>query len=112
MSEDPIVRRGGDRGEARDAAWRLRAEGRTVNEIAERLAIAKSTAFRWVGHLPLDGSCEAAGERRTEASARRALHRADRRKQREDTEREARKAAAAWVAAPALRELLLIGAVL
>ncbi|KAB1911809.1 helix-turn-helix domain-containing protein [Micromonospora sp. AMSO31t] len=112
MSEDPVLGRRCDKDDLRAAAWRLRAEGRTVNEIAERLTIARSTAHRWVGHLPLDGSSEAATQRRIEADARRALHRVDRRKQREDAEREAREAAAGWVDAPALRELLLVGAAL
>ncbi|MET8906679.1 helix-turn-helix domain-containing protein [Micromonospora sp. NPDC004551] len=98
--------------ELRDAARRLRAEGHTVNQIAEQLTVAKSTAYRWVGHLPLDGSSEAAGRRRIEADARRAVHRAASRKQREDAEREVQDAAAAWVGAPALRELMLVGAVL
>jgi hypothetical protein len=94
------------------AAQRLRAEGCTVNEIADRLRIAKSTAYRWVGHLPLDGSSEAAVQRRLAADARRTARRVDRRERREEAEREARNRAAEWVGALALRELLLVGAVL
>jgi transposase len=93
-------------------AQQLRTEGHTVNEIAERLRVAKSTAYRWVGQLPLDDSSEAAVQRRRQADARRALDRADRRERREEAEREARNRAAEWVGAPALRELLLVGAVL
>ncbi|MFI7281548.1 helix-turn-helix domain-containing protein [Micromonospora chersina] len=52
---------------ARDAtraeAERLRAAGRSVNEIAEQLGVAKSTAYQWVRHLPLNPD-EAAARRR------------------------------------------------
>ncbi|MEU1685566.1 helix-turn-helix domain-containing protein [Micromonospora sp. NPDC005707] len=89
MSDDPSVRRRNLRDDLLSAAQRLRAEGRTVGEIADRLRIAKSTAYRWVGHLPLDGSSEAAVQRRLAAEARRAPHRADRRARREEAEREA-----------------------
>ncbi|MGR6317122.1 helix-turn-helix domain-containing protein [Micromonospora soli] len=47
----------------RAEAVRLRANGRSVNEIAGRLGVAKSTAYQWVKHLPLDPD-EAAAERR------------------------------------------------
>ena len=39
------------------------ADGRSVNEIAEQLGVAKSTAYQWVKHLPLDPD-DAAAERR------------------------------------------------
>ncbi|MFI7211097.1 helix-turn-helix domain-containing protein [Micromonospora maritima] len=51
--------RDGDRAEA----VRLRAAGRSVNQIAEQLGVAKSTAYQWVRHLPLDPD-DAAAERR------------------------------------------------
>jgi transposase-like protein len=39
----------------REKARRMRVERQlTVNEIAERLGIAKSTIFYWVGDLPID----------------------------------------------------------
>jgi hypothetical protein len=38
----------------REKALRLRAEQRlTIDEIAERLAISRTTAYHWVGHLPV-----------------------------------------------------------
>ncbi|NES26580.1 resolvase [Micromonospora terminaliae] len=112
MSDDRTARRRNLRDDLQRAAHRLREEGRTVNEIADGLGIAKSTAYRWVGHLPLDRSSAAAVERRHIADARRTVHRTERRKLREEVEREARKQGAEWVGAPALRELLLVGAVL
>ncbi|MEU1808533.1 hypothetical protein [Micromonospora aurantiaca (nom. illeg.)] len=51
----------------------VRDEGYTVNEIAERLVGATSTAFRSVGHIPLDAASDAAARRRRAAGARDAL---------------------------------------
>ncbi|MEV0002538.1 helix-turn-helix domain-containing protein [Micromonospora sp. NPDC050980] len=33
---------------------RLRAAGRSINQIAAQLGVAKSTAYQWVRHLPLN----------------------------------------------------------
>ncbi|MFE9652789.1 helix-turn-helix domain-containing protein [Micromonospora sp. NPDC006431] len=93
-------------------ALRLRADGHTVNEIAERLTVAKSTAYEWVRHLPLDSSSEVAAERQQAADARRMLSRAGRRKRREDAEREARGLAASGPGRRTCGKTLLIGAVL
>ncbi|MFJ6950402.1 resolvase [Micromonospora aurantiaca (nom. illeg.)] len=94
------------------AAHRLRDEGCTVDEIADRLSVAKSTAYRWVGHIPLDVSSEAAAQRRRVAGERRALSWAEKRTLREAAECEAQRRAAEWVGMLASRELLLVGAVL
>ncbi|QLQ39184.1 helix-turn-helix domain-containing protein [Micromonospora robiginosa] len=110
--QTPSSRTGGRDAGLKEAAGRLRDEGRTVNEIADRLGIAKSTAYRWVGHLPLDTSAEVAVQRRRVAAGRRATRWAERRTQREDAEREAQHRAAEWVGTLARRELLLVGAVL
>ncbi|WP_241825701.1 helix-turn-helix domain-containing protein [Micromonospora sp. CB01531] len=48
----------------RAEAVRLRAGGRSVNEIAQQLGVAKSTAYQWVKHLPLDPDDAAAQRRR------------------------------------------------
>ncbi|WBC10383.1 resolvase [Micromonospora sp. WMMA1947] len=113
MSDRPDAN--GDRGrraELKVAADRLREEGCTVGEIADRLGVAKSTAYRWVGHIPLDASSDSAAQRRRAAGARRALRWAGKRTLREAAECEARRRAADWVGALASRELLLVGAVL
>lgn len=34
-------------------AVRLRSQGCSVPAIAQRLGVAKSTAYRWSGHIPL-----------------------------------------------------------
>ncbi|NES14231.1 MULTISPECIES: helix-turn-helix domain-containing protein [Micromonospora] len=57
------TRRPRARDDLRAEAVRLRAHGRSVNQIAEQLGVAKSTAYQWVRHLPLDPD-EAAAERR------------------------------------------------
>ncbi|TYC22659.1 helix-turn-helix domain-containing protein [Micromonospora sp. MP36] len=106
------VRRRNAKDDLHAKALQLRADGHTVNEIAERLTVAKSTAYQWVKHLPLDSSSKVADQRQRAADARRMLSRARRREQREDAEREARNLAAEWAGAPDLRETLLIGAVL
>ncbi|SCF39033.1 Homeodomain-like domain-containing protein [Micromonospora marina] len=106
------TRRPRARDDARAEALRLRAVGRSVDEIAVRLGVAKSTAYRWVGHIPLDASSDAAAQRRRAAGARRALVWAGKRTLREAAECEARRRAADWVGALASRELLLVGAVL
>lgn len=55
------------RDDTRAEALRLRAAGRSVNQIAAQLGVAKSTAYQWVRHLPLDPD-DAAAERRREHS--------------------------------------------
>ncbi|WKU04089.1 helix-turn-helix domain-containing protein [Micromonospora sp. HUAS LYJ1] len=48
------------RDDLRAAAVALRGEGRSVGDIAARLGVAKSTAYLWVRHLPLDPDEEGA----------------------------------------------------
>ncbi|SCL37361.1 helix-turn-helix domain-containing protein [Micromonospora aurantiaca (nom. illeg.)] len=61
------TRRPRARDDTRAEALRLRAAGRSVNQIAAQLGVAKSTAYQWVRHLPLDPD-DAAAERRREHS--------------------------------------------
>ncbi|WBB77564.1 helix-turn-helix domain-containing protein [Micromonospora sp. WMMD882] len=95
----------------RAEAFALRAAGCSVNEIAQRVGVAKSTAYRWVGHLPLDGDAEAARQRRRAHSklmtdARWEGHRLAR----DVARRETVEAAASWVRELRHRELILVGA--
>jgi transposase len=48
----------------------LRRAGWSINDIAVRMGIAKSTAFNWVGHVPLDPDTERAREKRELAKKR------------------------------------------
>ncbi|MFJ6195095.1 resolvase [Micromonospora sp. NPDC092111] len=51
----------------RAEAVALRGQGCSVNDIATRLGVAKSTAYLWVKHLPLDPDDEVAERRRAHA---------------------------------------------
>lgn len=96
----------------RAEAVRLRADGRSVNQIAQQLGVAKSTAYQWVKHLPLDPDDAAAQRRRARAKlmtdARWSAHRAARAEAR--VPEHARGAAAVGVLDE--RDRLLLGAVL
>lgn len=96
----------------RGEAVRLRADGRSVNEIAQQLGVAKSTAYQWVKHLPLEPDGAAAERRRARSKlmtdARWSAHRAAR--DREQAAEQARGTAA--VGGLDERDLLLLGAVL
>ncbi|MCW3816333.1 helix-turn-helix domain-containing protein [Micromonospora sp. DR5-3] len=94
----------------RAEAVRLRADGRSVNEIAHQLGVAKSTAYQWVKHLPLDPDDAAAERRRARSKlmtdARWSAHREAR-----DAAQAAEQArGAAAVGALDERDLLLLGA--
>ncbi|MGC1210758.1 MAG: helix-turn-helix domain-containing protein [Micromonospora sp.] len=94
----------------RAEAVELRAEGRSVDDIARRLGVAKSTAYQWVKHLPLDRDDEAAARRRAHSrlmtDARWAAHRKAR-----DAAQAAEQARAAEVVGSLdERDLLLLGA--
>lgn len=93
----------------RSAAVELRAEGRSVNDIARQLGVAKSTAYQWVRHLPLDAD-SAVAERRREhpalmSEARWAAHREAR-----DAAQAAERARAAGVVGSLDERDLLLGA--
>ena len=97
--------------ELRAEAVRLRAEGRSVDDIARQLGVAKSTAYQWVKHLPLDPDDDAARQRRRAHSklmtdARWAAHR----EARDAAQAAERARAAAAVESLDERDLLLLGA--
>lgn len=109
--QDARVVPGDARSALRARACDLRRAGRTVPQIAAELVIAKSTAYQWVKHLPLDATAEQGAERRRRHSRRMT----DARWQPHRAERDARRAtvrgsAAAAVGALSDREVLLLGA--
>ncbi|WP_176737305.1 helix-turn-helix domain-containing protein [Micromonospora citrea] len=58
---------GGYRGplpELYERALSLRRDGCTVPEIARRVGVARSTAYQWVCHLPIDSDSDEARARR------------------------------------------------
>ncbi|MGN9889931.1 helix-turn-helix domain-containing protein [Micromonospora sp. L31] len=94
----------------RAEAVELRGQGCSVNDIAQRLGVAKSTAYQWVRHLPLDGSDEAAARRRAHSNAMTDARWAAHRAARDEAQAAAHRAAAGVVGALTERDLLLLGA--
>jgi transposase len=98
--------------ELRAEAIELRKNGCSVPDIARRLGVAKSTAFLWTRHLPLDPTPEHA-----EARVRQHMeHMREVRWEPHRRERDANRAAvneeqAAWVGTLSDREVILLGAV-
>jgi len=97
--------------ELRGRAVELRRTGRSVPEIAAELGVARSTAYQWVRHLPLDADPSAEARRRRAQSqrmteARWAPHRAAR----DAAVRDAHARAAERVGPLSARDLLIVGA--
>src|SRR6185436_2911437 len=94
--------------ELRERAVGLREEGWSVNDIALELGVARSTAWLWVRHLPLDRDSERARLKRAKGKqlteGRWAAHRVARDERRRAVAGEA----AAQVGELSERELLLI----
>ncbi|HWH01113.1 MAG TPA: helix-turn-helix domain-containing protein [Pilimelia sp.] len=99
-------------GERRARAVALRGAGWSVNDIADELGVARSTAFAWVGHLPLDRDTDRARAKRALAQRRAEARWGDYRRQRDARRAAAHAAAAAEVGVLSARELRLIGAVM
>lgn len=97
--------------ELRARAVELRGQGWSVNDIALELGVARSTAWLWVRHLPLDRDTERAKAKRAHAKLMTDA-RWDRSRAARDAQRLATSdAAAARVGLLSGRELLLLGAV-
>jgi hypothetical protein len=98
--------------ELRAEAIELRKDGCSVPDIARRLGVAKSTAFLWTRHLPLDPTPEHA-----EARLRRHMeHMREVRWEPHRRERDANRAAVheeqvSWVGDLSDREVILLGSV-
>ncbi|MEH0841734.1 helix-turn-helix domain-containing protein [Micromonospora sp. CPCC 205711] len=107
------TRRPRARDDLRAEAVALRGEGLSVGEIAGRLGVAKSTAYLWVRHLPLDRDGAAERERRRAHSkvmtdAQWGAHR----QARDAARAELAEFSSVWVSRLDGRELLLVGAAL
>jgi transposase len=104
------TRRPNAKDDLRARAIEMRGSGASVDDIAAELGVAKSTAFLWVRHLPMDRDRERAHERRDRAKARAKAQWAAFR-QRRDARRAAAHAAAAAAVGPLTdRDLLILGA--
>jgi transposase len=106
------TRRPNAKDELRAQAVRLRETGWSVTDIATELGVAKSTAYQWVKHLPLDPDSPQVQQRRARANELRAAKWADRRIAAAAGEDVLRERAGAWTGDLDLRELLLLGAVM
>jgi transposase-like protein len=62
------TRRPNAKDELRRQALELRAEGWSVNDLAGKLGVAKSTAYAWLKHLPLDPNSERASRKQAHAA--------------------------------------------
>lgn len=96
----------------RAEAVRMRAAGRSVNDIAAELGVSKSTAYLWVRHLPLDADLEAErARRRAHAKVMTDARWGEYRVARDELEKGIREKAAHWVGTLRERDLLIAGAV-
>jgi transposase len=98
------TRRPNAKDDVRSRAVELRGEGWSVNDIALELGVARSTAWQWVKHLPLDRDTHA--HAKLMAEARWATHRVARESRRDLI----LTSASAGVGRLSPRELLLVGA--
>ncbi|GIF08767.1 helix-turn-helix domain-containing protein [Actinoplanes siamensis] len=98
--------------EARHRAREMRAEGRTVPEIAAALGVSKSSAYLWTRDMPLDATPEEAAARRSRNSKNIAEARWKPYRQARDLERDATRARVSdWVGELTDREVILLGSV-
>jgi hypothetical protein len=96
----------------RAQALDLRQQGCSVPDIARRLGVAKSTAYIWTRHIPLDPTPAAAEKRRRQHMEHMRETRWEPHRKARDAERAAMNdIAAAGVGAPSEREIQLLGAV-
>jgi transposase len=104
------TRRPNAKDDVREEAIELRKQGWSVNDLAIRLGVAKSTAYLWVKHIPLDPDSDRAREKQEHAAkmvaGRWEAHRAER----DRREAEVRGGMAAELGQIDGRDLLLAGA--
>src|SRR5215470_9264493 len=94
----------------RSGALELRAAGWSVNDIALELGVARSTAWQWVKHLPLDRDSERARAKRAKGKQLTEGRWAEHRVERDQRHATIRAAASASVGELSERDLLLVGA--
>jgi transposase len=94
----------------RRQAVELRQQGWSVNDLAVRLGVAKSTAYAWVKHLPLDPSAERARLKQEHAALMAAGRWEAHRRDRDRDQAAAHAEAARAVGDLTERDLLLLGA--
>lgn len=105
------TRRPNAKDDLRARALELRGEGWSVNDIALELGVARSTAWLWVKHLPLDPDSERAKAKREHSKVMTDAQWDRHRAARDALRDRVRAAAAAEVGVLTGRELFLLGAI-
>jgi transposase len=106
------TRRPNAKDDLRQQAVELRNEGWSVKDVAERLGVAKSTAWTWVRHIPLDPDAERAQEKQAHAALMAAGRWEALRADRDRHEADERSQAVADVGEISDRDVLLGGALI
>jgi transposase len=104
------TRRPNAKDDLRTQAVELRAEGWSVNDLAAQLGVAKSTAYAWVKHIPLDRDAERARQKQAHSALMAAGRWDARREERDRSQASAHDRAAADVGDLSERDLLIVGA--
>jgi hypothetical protein len=104
------TRRPNAKDDLRSKAVQLRAEGWSVNDLAIELGVAKSTAYQWVRHLPLDLDTERARSKRKHSEAMTAARWEAHREERDSRQAAVHAVAAVDVGELSARDVLLLGA--
>lgn len=104
------TRRPNAKDDLRTRAIELRSDGWSVNDLATRLGVAKSTAYAWVKHIPLDPDAERALGKREHAALMAAGRWEDERQARDRRQGEVQACAAEDVGHLSERDLLIVGA--
>jgi transposase-like protein len=109
--EPPVwTRRPNAKDELRAQALQLREQGWSVNDLAVRLGVAKSTAYAWVKHIALDPSAERARQKQEHAALMTAARWDDHRRRRDSDQAAFHAEAARQVGDLSERDLLIVGA--
>jgi hypothetical protein len=104
------TRRPNAKDDLRAQALELRKLGWSVNDLAVKLGVAKSTAYAWVKHIPLDPSAERAREKQEHAALMIAGRWDDHRRERDRSQADVYADVAAEVGQVSEREVFLVGA--
>jgi transposase len=94
----------------RAQALELRTAGWSVNDLATRLGVAKSTAYSWVKHVPLDPDAERAKQKQEHAAVMAAGRWDAVRAQRDSRQHQVHAEAEATLGKLSERDLLMVGA--
>jgi hypothetical protein len=110
MTSKDNPRRSNAKDEVRLQAVELRRQGWSVNDLAVRLGVSKSTAYVWVKHIPLDRDSDRVRQKQERAALVQAGRWEERRAARDRRAAEVRAAAAVELGVVDDRDLLLGGA--